>query len=123
MTDEELRAKYTDNNTKKSVEDEVLKRMQERCPITCTTEKIEKIEKLCNGTYSFDRLLYNTPHSCMIDGKRVWFDFLDKMYYTLTGDDKYYREQYKLHIEAEWWIGCSHPTSYNDWLADRGIKL
>lgn len=123
MDDDELKAYYIDSDTKELVEDEVSRRVKERFPLTSTVEKLDEIEKLCNGTFSIDNYCYNSPYSCMLGGKRVRFSSLDEMYYQLTHDDKYFKEQYNYYIDWEWWLGYGHPTSYSDWLKDRHIKL
>lgn len=83
----------------------------------------EEVKRLSKGTYSFDRFCYHTPYSCMVNGKRIWYHSLNEMYYRLTGDDKYYKEEYNMWIEHEWWFGLSRPTPYKKWLEDRGITL
>lgn len=125
LSDDELKSEFIKGGCKYvgGIREEVNRRISERCPRTSTKDKLEEIEKLCDGTYSFDRFLYNKPYSCMVGGKRVWFKSLDDMYYQLTKNDKYYKEQHKFYTESEWWMGYSHPTSYKDWLDDRGIKL
>lgn len=75
LSDDELRALYIKCKNKYvgDIADEVQRRITERCPITSTKEQLEEVEALSNGTFSFDRFLYTTPYSCMLEGKRVWF--------------------------------------------------
>ena len=122
LDDEQLKELYSCVRTPE-VRDEVFRRIAERCPITSTNRKLEEVKQLANNTYSFERFCYRTPYSCMINGKRTYFHSLNEMYYRLTGDDKYYKEEYNTWIEHEWWLGCSRPTPYKKWLKDRGITL
>ena len=122
LDDKQLKELYSCVRTPE-VSDEVFKRIAEHCPITSTNRKLEEIKQLAKGTYSFDRFCYRTPYSCMVNGKRVWYHSLNEMYYRLTGDDKYYKEEYNTWIEHEWWLGRSRPTPYKKWLEDRGITL
>ena len=125
LSDDELRELYIKSKNKYvgDIADEVQRRITERCPITSTKEQLEEVEALSNGTFSFDRFLYTTPYSCMLEGKRVWFKSVKEMYYRLTKNDKYYKEEHKCFTESEWWLGYTHPTSYEKWLSDRGIVL
>ena len=125
LSDEELKEIYIKNGCKygDDIAREVQRRISERCPLTSTEDKLKEIEKLSNGTYSFDRLVYNKPYACMVDGKYTNFPSLDDMYYRLTKNDKLYKELHKYYTESEWWMGYSHPTSYQQWLYDRGIVL
>ena len=122
LDDEQLKELYSCVRTPE-VRNEVFKRITERCPITSTNRKLEEVKQLAKGTYSFDRFCYRTHYSCMVNGKRVWYHSLNEMYYRLTGDDKYYKEEYNTWIEHEWWLGRSRPTPYKKWLEDRGITL
>ena len=122
LDDEQLKELYSCVRTPE-VRNEVFKRITERCPITSTNRKLEEVKQLAKGTYSFDRFCYRTHYSCMVNGKRVWYHSLNEMYYRLTGDDKYYKEEYNTWIEHEWWLGRSRPTHYKKWLEDKGITL
>ena len=93
LDDEQLKELYSCVRTPE-VRDEVFKRIAERCPITSTNKKLDDVKQLANGTYSFDRFCYRTPYSCMVNGKRTYFHSLNEMYYRLTGDDNYYKEEY-----------------------------
>lgn len=126
LSDEELKSLYNYNvsneYTNFEIANEVSKRINERTPIVRTSDKLDAIKGIAKG-FSFDRLCYRTPYSCMVGGKRVWFGSLDGMYYSLTRDDSWYKQDHKHYQESEWWLGKSHPTSYTQWLSDNGIKL
>lgn len=126
LSDEELKSLYSYNGSKEytnaEISNEVSKRISERAPIFGTHYKLKTIESVANG-FTFDRFVYDSPYSCILNGKRVRFSSLDNMYYAITKDDSWYKQEHKHWAESEWWLGKSHPTSYSQWLSNRNITL
>ena len=65
--------------------------------------------------------IYVSEHA--FDDSPTHMHYTKEMYYRLTKNDKYYKEEHKCFTESEWWLGYTHPTSYEKWLSDRGIVL
>lgn len=126
LSDEELKSLYNHNGGKEytnaEISNEVSKRINERAPIVGTNYKLKTIESVANG-FTFDSYMYKSPYSCILNDKRVRFSSLEDMYYAITKDDSWYKQEHKHWTESEWWLGKTHPTSYSQWLSDRHITL